>query len=144
MRKLSMVALLGGLVACTTAPVDTGEKPATIRITVDWTDFTGRDPETCAAAWIDTLFVIVEHAEGDMLSRQFACDNSVLEVGQMRSGAWMLQVQNHMDVSTAPSWYAQSEVMDFTLAPGDELDLTVEVACHENGGSCDRTPDSGE
>jgi hypothetical protein len=143
MRRLCIALALAGLTACTTAPVDTGEARATIRITVDWTDFTGRDPETCAAAWVDTLWVMLEHGEGDVLQRQFACDNAVLEVADLRAGAWILQVQNHQDVLTAPSWYAQSDVVDLLLDPKDEQDITVEVACIEHGGSCDRTPDSG-
>lgn len=140
MRILGIAMTLGVLSACTKGNADTAsEQPATLALSYVWTGFDNLPDETCGSAWVDTLYVEFEHVDGDYNLRQVACDNDPIDIPDLRSGVWTLELRTVQYVDQAAASFGQSEVVDIDLPGGEVTELEVGIVCQENGHTCDRS-----
>lgn len=131
---------LAGLIACAGPSGDSGDdEPATVTLTYAWQGFENMAADDCGSAWVDTLYVELEHAEGDYNLRQVACDNDPIEIPTLRSGAWMIELRTVQYTDQATASYGQSELVDVNLPGGETTELDVAIVCEENGHTCDRS-----
>ncbi|MCP4806027.1 MAG: hypothetical protein GY884_11860 [Proteobacteria bacterium] len=140
MRCFLMVAGLSALTACTAGgPVEEEDLPATLVVNYAWSGFENMPEETCAAAWADTLYVEMDHPDGDYNLRQAACDNLPIEIPGLSTGVWTVEVRTTQYADTAPASYGVSELVDVTLGSDSTVEIDVTLECVENSYSCDRT-----
>ena len=140
MRSLAALALIG-LVACTGSDGNGDPaEPATLTISYAWEGFEDMPEDNCASAWVDTLYVELEHAEGDYNLRQVACDNDPIEIPDLRAGAWMVEVRTVQYTDEAAASYGQSEILDIDLPGGEVTEVDMAIVCHEKDDyTCDRS-----
>ncbi len=140
MRTMGLAMTLAALAACTGGDGD-GDPvlPATLVIDYSWAGFDNLPEENCASAWVDTLYIELEHAEGDYNLRQVACDNDPVEIPDLRAGAWTIEVRTVQYTDEAASSYGQSDLFDIELPGGETTELDVPIECQDNGHTCDRT-----
>ena len=133
---------IGGLVALTACAgggdTDADDLPATLAVTYSWSGFDNMVEDNCAGAWADTIYVEMEHPEGDYNLRQQGCDNSVIEIPELRTGDWIVLVRTTQFEDTAPASYGTTDVLDVTLGSDEYVEIEAVIECVENGFSCDR------